>query len=62
MKADEYKSLRKKLGLNQAGLAALLGVTRKTVNRREAGDATITVEAALSLRWLVKAKRITSHE
>lgn len=57
MTPDEYKALREKLGLTQAGLAARLGVTRKTVNRREAGEATITTEAELAIRSLAKGKR-----
>ena len=47
----EYKALRCKLGLTQAGLAAVLGVTRKTINARENG-AKITEEAALAIRSL----------
>ena len=56
MNAKKYKALRAKLGLTQDELASLLGVTRKTVNRREAGDATITTEAELAIRSLVKGK------
>ena len=48
MTGPEYKAIRKKLGLTQAGLAARLGVTRKTVNSRENG-AKITEEAALAI-------------
>ena len=44
----EYKALRKKLGLTQAGLAARLGVSRKTIIGRENG-AKITEEAALAI-------------
>ena len=44
----EHKAIRCKLGLTQAGLAARLGVTRKTVNSRENG-AKITEEAALAI-------------
>ena len=51
MTPSEYKALRKKLGLTQAGLAARLGVTRKTVSSRENG-AKITEEAALAIRSL----------
>jgi DNA-binding XRE family transcriptional regulator len=47
----EYKAIREKLGLTQAGLAARLGVTRKTINARENG-AKITEEAALAIRSL----------
>jgi DNA-binding XRE family transcriptional regulator len=57
MTPDEYKAHREKLGITQAELAARLGVTRKTINRREAGDATITTEAELSIRSLTKGKR-----
>jgi len=52
MTPGEYKALREKLGLTQAGLAALLGVTRKTVNSRETGAVRITEEAALAIRAL----------
>ena len=54
MTPDEYKATREKLGLTQAGLAARLGVTRGTINRRENGDpkAPITEEAALAIRAL----------
>jgi DNA-binding XRE family transcriptional regulator len=48
MTGPEYKALREKLGLTQAGLAALLGVTRKTINARENG-AKITEEARLAI-------------
>lgn len=52
MDATEYRKLRDKLGLTQAGLAARLGVTRETITRRETGAATITEEAALAIRSL----------
>ena len=57
MEASEYKETREKLGLTQAQLADRLGVTRKTINRREAGEATITTEAELAIRSLAKGKR-----
>lgn len=56
MTAAQYKSLREQLGLTQAGLAALLGVTRATVNAREAGRATITGEAAMAILSLSARK------
>lgn len=56
MNADEYKAIREKLALTQGGLAAILGVSRKTVNARENGQTTITHEAALAIRAL-KPKR-----
>ena len=52
MTSAEYKALREKLDLTQAGLAALLGVARKTVNSRETGAVRITEEAALAIRAL----------
>lgn len=52
MTAEKYKALREKLGLTQAGLAARLGVTRKTVNSRETGAVRITKEAALAIQSL----------
>jgi DNA-binding XRE family transcriptional regulator len=53
MTGPQYRSMRIKLGLTQAGLAARLGVTRETITRRETGAATITEEAAIALRALV---------
>jgi DNA-binding XRE family transcriptional regulator len=52
MNPDQYRKLRIKLGLTQAGLAARLGVTRKTINARETGATRITEEAALAIRAL----------
>ena len=49
MTATQYKSLRERLGLTQAGLADMLGVTRATINAREAGRTPITEEAARAI-------------
>ena len=51
MTATEYKTLRERLDLTQVELAALLGVTRKTINARENGSK-ITQEAALAMEML----------
>ena len=61
MTPTEYKAHREKLGLTQGGLAAHLGLTRETINRREKGDpkAPITEEAALAIRAL-KSRRASS--
>ncbi len=56
MTGTEYKSLRGKLGLTQAGLALRLEVTRETINRREAGAVRVTEEAALAMRALLAEK------
>lgn len=53
MIGTEYKTFREKLGLTQAELASILGVTRKTVNARETGAARITKEAELAIGALV---------
>lgn len=37
MSPEEYKAIRENLALTQGGLAARLGVTRKTVNASETG-------------------------
>jgi len=52
MSPAEYKQKRQRRGLTQAALAALLGVPRETVSRRENGKQQITEEAALALRSL----------
>ena len=61
MSPAQYKAKREQLGLTQAGLASLLGVTRETVNRRESGEQPITHEAALAIGALrpAKTKRAT---
>lgn len=52
MTPEKYKAIREKLALTQGGLAAVLGVSRKTVNARENGQTKITHEAALAIRGL----------
>jgi transcriptional regulator with XRE-family HTH domain len=49
--ADQYKSERQRRGTQQ-GVAALLGVDYRTIQRRESGEIAITVEAALAIRAL----------
>jgi len=49
---DQYRKHREQLGLTQAGLAALLGIPREAIVRREAGAQRITEEAAIALRAL----------
>ena len=56
MSPADYKAHREKLGLTQAGLAALLGRPREAIVRREAGTQRITEEAAIALRSLRPAK------
>ena len=53
MTAEEYKTLRSSLG-TQAEVAALLGVARETIARRETEKDRITREAALALEALTK--------
>lgn len=55
MDATEYKTNRERLGLTQAGLAARLGVSRRTIIAREQG-ARITEEAALAILALAPRK------
>jgi DNA-binding XRE family transcriptional regulator len=57
MTAVEYKAHREKLGLTQAGLAARLEVTRKTINARENGATRITEEAALAISSLLSSSK-----
>jgi DNA-binding XRE family transcriptional regulator len=54
MTPEQYKTARKHLGLTQAGLADILGVTRKTVNSREAGAAPIIAESAIAINAIAK--------
>lgn len=52
MTPQKYKSTREKLDLTQAGLAARLGVTRKTINSRETGAVRVNKEAKLAILYL----------
>tara|TARA_B100000519_G_C14231416_1_gene432563 strand:+ start:1366 stop:1539 length:174 start_codon:yes stop_codon:yes gene_type:complete len=54
MTPDQYKQIRRKLSLTQAGLARILGVTRATINRRETGQVAITEEAAIAIKSVSK--------
>lgn len=51
MTSTQYKKYRLKLG-TQAEVAAMLGVSREVVARRETG-AKITREAEYALRWIM---------
>jgi transcriptional regulator with XRE-family HTH domain len=54
MTTTEYRTIRKQLGLTQAGLAALLGETRETVSRRERSSGFIPMRDKWALRWLAE--------
>jgi len=56
MNAIEYKSEREKRG-TQASVAALLGVSRVSVARRETGEQPISREAELALLSLPKLRK-----
>jgi len=53
---EKYRKHREQLGLTQAGLAALLGLAREAIVRREAGTQRITEEAAIALRSFRRPK------
>ena len=63
MTATEYKATRERLG-TQAEVAALLGVNRVTVAKRENGTMTITNEAVLAIQSLrrPRGKRKSENE
>ena len=54
----DYKAAREKLGLTQRDLAERLGVTRATINAREARRTRITTEAELAIEALVARFRL----
>lgn len=61
MTAAEYKATRERIG-TQAEVAAMLGVNRVTVAKRENGTMTITNEAVLAIQSLRKLKRKPKSE
>ena len=56
MNPADYKTQRELLG-TQATVAALLGVNRVTIARRETGEQVITTEAWLALLRLPKKRK-----
>ncbi len=60
MTPTNYRSARLERGLTQAQLAEAVGVSRKCINRREAGDARhpITKEAWLALMALPPKRKV----
>ena len=59
--ACSYKTARERLG-TQAEVAAMLGVNRVTVAKRENGTMTITNEAVLAIQSLRSPKRACKSE
>lgn len=56
MTHTEYRNIRKKLGLTQSGLAAMLGESREIVSMRERHKAPITESAAWAVRGVLGRK------
>lgn len=52
MTADKYKAARERLGMTQEQLAKRLGVSRATINAREAGRVPVTAESAMAIMSL----------
>jgi DNA-binding XRE family transcriptional regulator len=61
MKPKDYKAIREHLG-TQAEVAAMLGVNRVTVAKRENGTMTITNEAVLAIQSLRRPRRARKSE
>lgn len=59
--AAKYKAIRERIG-KQAEVAAMLGVNRVTVAKRENGTMTITNEAFLAIQSLRRPKRSRKSE
>lgn len=57
MDATQYKETRERLGLTQAGLAALMGVSLRTIANRESGVHPISHEAEVAIRSLAAAPK-----
>ena len=61
MSPADYKTTREHLG-TQAEVAAMLGVNRVTVAKRENGTMTITNEAVLAIQSLRRPRRVRKSE
>lgn len=61
MTATEYKAARERIG-TQSEVAAMLGVNRVTVAKRENGTMTITNEAVLAIQSLRRPRRKRKSE
>jgi transcriptional regulator with XRE-family HTH domain len=62
MTKEEYRAIRKQLGLTQAGLAKALGKSRATVENREIGKVGIDYEAELAISMLIYDKLCKKSE
>jgi transcriptional regulator with XRE-family HTH domain len=56
MTTTEYRTHRLSLGYTQAQLAAILGIPRTAISRRETGQQRITAEAVRALKSLRRKK------
>jgi DNA-binding XRE family transcriptional regulator len=54
MDRQELRERRKRLGLTQAALGQVLGVTSRAVGMWEAGDAPIAASIDLATRYLIE--------
>lgn len=55
-RAENYKALRQILGTQEAA-ASILGITSRTIMRRESGDDEISKEAEFAMQWATQWKR-----
>jgi transcriptional regulator with XRE-family HTH domain len=52
MSGDDFRNIRKAMGLTQQGLAELMAVTQATISRWESGEMKIDMRTATTLRSL----------
>jgi putative transcriptional regulator len=57
MTPDELRTIRKALGLSQAAMAQIVGVSRRTVEHWEAGTRNVSPPAARLIRSLKQPRR-----
>lgn len=61
MSSGEFRALRKGMAMTQAGIASVLGVSRKTVVEMESGRSSIDERTAVSLRRLAERTKLLEN-
>jgi DNA-binding XRE family transcriptional regulator len=61
MSAIELRAIRKGMAMTQAGVASVLGISRKTIVEMEAGRSPIDERTAISLRRLAERTKLIEN-
>lgn len=58
MISEQFRTIRRQLGLTQAQLAAIMGMTKQSISRIECGERPPTKMMAAFIRYIFESKTI----